>query len=280
MVSITKLSALAPLAAAAALLGPAGCNNDPGSGTLTINYQFGIGGSTCANEGVETIRVSFGDETETEPCNDDGQLVLSGVPARNYNDFVVEGIDAESITVRDNLAAPAGDESIEVIGGSSQDVDVTLTPTPASIELTFVLLDEDELQLPSLDSSVVESFDIRAAEGTNAALLDSSVAVDDLTSAKVIVPDENRSLDGERVDTVVINYTANGNDGQVDGDPMMAGAQPFSFEPPGDGRLIQIRITCIVDACEGVLMGTDMGGTVTTGGDSDTDSGTDSATSG
>ncbi len=280
MVSLTKLSALAPLAAAAALLGPAGCNNDPGSGTLTINYEFGIGGSSCANEGVETIRVSFGDEQESQPCSDDGQVVISGVPARKYNDFVVEGIDAEDITIRDNLTAPAEPGTIEVIGGSSQDVDVGLFPTPASIELTFVLLDEDELQLPSLDSSVVESFDVRAAQGTGAILLDSSVDVDQLTSAKVIVPDANRSLDGLRVDTVVIDYTANGSSGQVDGDPDATGPQPFTFDPPGDGRLIQIRITCIVDECEGILMGTDMGGTVTTGGDSDTDSGTDSATSG
>ncbi len=274
----TRLSALARLSLAAAVLTGAGCNNDPGDGTLTISYTFGIGGSSCAAEGVNTIRVRFGDEEREETCQDEGEIILSGVPAGNYSDFVVEGIDAEGVTIRDNLDTPTGDEAVEVIGGSSTTIDVTLTPTPAQIQITFFLNDANGLQLPSLDASEIDEFEVAAAEGTNAALLVTSIDVGTLDSAQVIVPDPDRDLDGERLDTIVISYDGGSGEVQVDGDPDTMGTQPFTFDPPGDGRLVQILVTCNGADCSGELMGV-TGGMVTGGGDSDTDDG-DSATSG
>ncbi len=275
MASITKFSALAPLAVAAALLGSAGCNNDPGSGTVTINYQFGIGSSSCTTEGVGTIRVSFGDEERTEICTDAGEIVLSGVEARNYNDFVMEGIDGEDITIRDNLDAPNDDESLEVIDGASTSIDVTLTPTPAQIEVTFILLDANGVPyVPSADVPI-DTFKVEAAEGSSSLLLEHEYTVSNLQSATNIVPDEERDLDGERVDTVVVSY----DDVQVDADPATAGLEAFTFDPPGDGRLIQIRVTCNGDMCSGELIDTDQGGTIP-GGGSDTDGDTDSGTGG
>lgn len=270
MASITKLSGLAPLATAALLLG-AGCNNDPGSGTLTINYQFGAIGSSCSAEGVTTLRVSVGDKEEEEPCSDDGEITLSGVGAGNYNNLVVEGVDAEGITVRDNLGNDDDDESVEVIGGSSTEKDVFLFPTPAEIELTLVLL-QDGLQLPSLDSSDIESFTVRATEGTNNLLLDSEVVIADLTLARTIVPDPERELNGEEVNTVVINAIVNGNAVPVDSDPNTSAIENFTFDPPGHGRLIEIRVECEGTDCSGSVQSTD-GGTMV-GGDPDTDSAT------
>ena len=272
MASMTNLSGLAPLATAALLLG-AGCNNDPGSGTLTINYQFGAIGSSCSAEGVTTVRVSVGGEVEEEACSDDGEITLSGVGAGNYNDLVVEGIDAEGITVRDNLGNDEDDEAVEVIGGSSTDKDVFLYPTPAEIELTLVLLDEDGLQLPSLDTSLIESFTVRATEGTNNLLLDSEVVIADLTSARTIVPDPDRQLNGEEVNTVVINAVVNGNVVPIDGDPSTTAIDNFTFDAPGHGRLIEIRIECEGSICTGTVQSTD-GGTMVTGGGSDTDGAT------
>jgi hypothetical protein len=271
MASITKLSGLAPLATAALLLG-AGCNNDPGSGTLTINYQFGAIGSTCQAEGVTNVRVTVGNDVEEEPCNDDGEITLSGVPAGNY-DLVVEGIDVEGITVRDNIGNDEDDERVEVIGGSSTDKNVLLFPTPAEIELTLVLLDEDGLQLPSLDTSMIESFSVRATEGTNNLLLDSEVVIADLTSARTIVPDPDRTLNGEEVNTVVINAIVNGAANPIDADPNTTAVENFTFEAPGHGRLIEIRIECQGSDCTGMVQSTN-GGTMVTGGASDTDSGT------
>jgi len=275
MASITKFSALAPLAVAAALLGSAGCNNDPGSGTVTINYRFGIGSSSCTTEGVGTVRVSFGDEERTEICSDAGEIVLSGVEARNYNDFVVEGIDGSDITVRDNLDAPDDDESLEVIDGASTSIDVTLTPTPAQIEVTFILLDANGVPyVPSADVPI-DTFTVEAAEGSSSLLLEHDYTVSNLQSATNIVPDEERNLDGERVDTVVVSY----DNVQVDADPSTTPLEAFTFDPPGDGRLIQIRVTCNGDMCTGELIDTDQGGTIP-GGGSDTDGDTDSGTGG
>ena len=275
MASNTKFSALAPLAVAAALLGSAGCNNDPGSGTVTINYRFGIGSSSCTSEGVGTIRLSFGDEVRSEICSDAGQIVLSGIEARNYNDFVVEGIDNEDITIRDNLDTPSDDESLEVIDGASTTVDVTLTPTPAQIEITFIFFDANGVPYVPSAEVPIDTFTVEAAEGSSSLFLEHDFTVASLESAVNIVPDENRDLDGERVDTVVVQY-----DGvQVDGDPATSGLDPFEFAPPGDGRLIQIRITCNGDMCTGELTDTDQGVDLT-GGGSDTDGDTDSGTGG
>ncbi len=272
MASITKFSALAPLAIA--LLGFAGCNNDPGSGTVTINYRFGIGSSSCTNEGVGTIRLSFGDESRSEICSDEGVIVLSGIEARNYNDFVVEGIDNEDITIRDNLDTPSDDESLEVIDGASTTIDVTLTPTPAQIEVTFILLDANGVPYVPSAQVPIDTFEVQAAEGSSSLLLEHEFTVANLESATNIVPDEQRDLDGERVDTVVVRY----DDIQVDGDSSTSAMDPFEFDPPGDGRLIQIRVTCEGEMCVGELVNTNEGVSVTGGGDTDGD--TDSGTGG
>lgn len=271
MASLTKI---APIALAAALLGSA-CNNDPGSGTLTINYQFGIGNSTCAVEGVDTIRVTFGNEEHSEACSEEGEIVLSGVDARNYSDFLVEGIDAEGVTIRDNLDDPHDDEAVEVIGGASTTIDVTMTPTPASIEVTFVLLDANGVPyVPSADVPI-DSFEVIAAEGSASPLLSHEYTVSNLESATNIVPDPERDLDGERVDTVVVRY-----DGiDVDGDPSTTAVEPFTFDPPGDGRVVKIRVTCNGDSCTGMLEGIE-GGSVTTGASGDTDGDTDGGSGG
>lgn len=275
MALLTKLSGIAPFAAAA-LMGMAGCNNDPGSGTLTLQYQFGVIGSTCAAEGVSSVRVSIGNEVDEEPCSEDGEVTISSVPAGNY-DVVVEGLDAEGITVRDNIGND-DDESVEVIGGSSQEHEVFLYPTPAEIELTLVLLDEDELQLPSLDSSQIEAFQVRASEGTNNLLLDGEVVIADLTSARTIVADPNRQLDGEEVNTIVLNAVIGSSIVPVDANLNTAAIENFTFEAPGHGRLIEIRVECVGTSCTGTVESTDEGTVVTGGGD--TDGGTDGATSG
>ena len=274
MASITKLSALAPLAVAT-LLGFAGCNNDPGDGSLTINYRFGIGTSSCSAEGVSSVRVSLGDESETRPCSDEGEITLTGVPARNYNDLLVEGIDAEGVTIRDNLDDPDDDERVEVIGGSSTSIDVTLTPTPAILELTIVQLAAPNTPYAPSEDPVYEDFEVIAAEGSASPLLIHVFEYSQLTSLTNYVPDPERDLDGDRVDTVVVNA----DDMQVDADPSTPEIDEFSFAPPGDGRTIKINVTCIAEACEGTVDIEAEPGAVT-GGGGDTDGDTDSGTGG
>ena len=271
MASITKLSALAPLAASIALLGA--CNNDPGSGTLTINNRFGIGTSDCQSEGVDTVRVSLGDETDTAVCSHDGEITLSGVAARNYNDLLVVGIDAMGVTIRDNLDDPDDDESVEVIGGSSTQLDVTLTPTPAIIELTTVQLAAPNTPYAPSETPVYEEFELVAAEGSESPMLTYAFDYSDLTSLTQEIPDEDREVDGERVNTIVVRA-----DGvQVDANTNTTVVDPFTFDPPGDGRTIRINVTCIAADCSGTVE-IDAVPDAVTGGGSDTEG--DSATSG
>lgn len=276
MASRILSSSLARFSLAAALLGATACNNDPGSGTLTIQYEFGIGGSSCSAEGVNSLRITLGDEQYDEPC-DDSEVTFSNLPARNYSNFIVEGLDLEGITVRDNLDAPDDDEAVEVIGGSSQVIDVRLTPTPATIEVTFILLDADGVPyVPSADIPV-ETITVEAAAGTNVSFLTHEFDISALAMARNVVPDPERDIEGDRVDTVVVEYEAGMGSVRIDGDPATDGVQPFTFEPPGFGRLVQITVTCNGDVCEGELMGTDAPAT-TGGGDSADDTGV--ATSG
>src|SRR5690349_19490371 len=117
--------------ATAALI--ASCNNGPNSGTLSVNYELGLQG-TCAGFGVETVKVTLdeGEYEEEEACDPANPILLTGVAAGNY-DVLVEGIDAEGFTVMDNIGGD-DDDSVEVVGGSDKELDVTLGDSPAQVQ--------------------------------------------------------------------------------------------------------------------------------------------------
>ena len=102
--------------AAIALVATA-CNSGPTSGTLTVNYQIGLG-DTCEENGIATVRVRLDGEYEEEAdCNPDDPIVLTGVAAGNY-DVLIHGLDATGTAVMDNLGPPDSDERVEIVGGS------------------------------------------------------------------------------------------------------------------------------------------------------------------
>ena len=70
---LVRLAAIALVATA--------CNNGPTSGTLTVNYQIGLG-DTCEENGIATVRVRLDGEYEEESdCNPADPIVGAAVPA-------------------------------------------------------------------------------------------------------------------------------------------------------------------------------------------------------
>jgi hypothetical protein len=241
-----------------------GCVQEEQSGTLTINYRFGAGAQTCeVSDAVQNVRITLdGQEFAEDPCDDSGSVTLPSVPAGNYASLVVEGVDAEGTTVRDNLDLPADDESVEVLGGKATTKDVTLTPTPALVRYQFVLLDDNGL--PYAPAAMIPIQEFRTAafrQGGNLQLLAQDFIVAMLASSQVDMADPNRDLVGTDLDFITVGVI--GENGGV------LSTLPFMFAPPGAGKLVLVKINCTGTACDGTVEV--MGGEIDpTGGETDT----------
>ena len=254
----------AVLAAAPLFVALTGCADEDQSGTLTINYQFGAGAASCADsDAVQTVRVTLdGMQFAEEACDDSGSISLPSVPAKNYGMLLVEGVDAEGTTVRDNLAPPAEDESVEVVGGSAVVKDVRLTPTPATVRYQFILLDENELPYAPAATIPIKEFRTEAfRQGGNLLLLGHTFIVDQLDTFLVDMPDPDRSIVGTDLDFVAV--------GIVDQNDALVSSQTVTFTPPGAGKLVLVRVRCLGTNCtaEEEIMGGEID---PTGGDTDT----------
>jgi hypothetical protein len=252
-------------------VGLAACADEEQSGNLTIHYELGASQSTCDEAAVEQVRASFTEDLdELELCNDEGDFTASGIPARSYNQFLLEGIDAEGVTVFDSLGDPA-QSKVTVTGGSTQMVEMFLTPTPAQIKVSFNLLNENGFGYSGQEQSPVTEFDVRAFDNDSPMLNHTFVVAQLEAVENNVIPDEARVLNGLRLNQVRINYVADGDQSVVDvmGEPL------FTFEPPGRGRVVDIIVECRADVCTGVLKDIEGGVDLTAGGDSATgDSGT------
>jgi hypothetical protein len=243
---------IAPLALAF-LCCAAGCADDNDPGNLTISYALGFNEQTCEAAGVVNVRANLNEISQIDPCSDTGDMLVSGVPARTYNDFLVEGVDAEGITIFDSLDM-SNPQSVTVHSGASQVVDTVLTATPAKISVVLALFDENMNPYLGTDTSPVTAVEVIALRGGGSSLHSHEFIVAE-SSNPLIVPDEGRAIAGDLVNGVRINYTANNADLTV----MVDGAASFSFDPPGHGRLVELRVECLGEVCTGMLLGTDMG---------------------
>lgn len=244
----------------------AACADEEQTGSVTIHYELGANVSTCSDEGVTEVRATFKEGVdELETCNDEGELVASNIPAGTYKMFLMEGIDAEGVTVYDSLGDP-DQATIKIVGGKTEEAEISLSPTPAQIRVSFNLLDEDGFAYTGQDESPVTEFEVRALDGNNE-MLRHTFMVSQLEMAQNnIVPDPGRDINGENLDGVRIDYDAgNGSD------PVMVegGGAVFMFTPPGNGRLVDIIVRCMADVCTGELKGIEEG-EITTGEDSAT----------
>lgn len=233
------------LCTGSALLG--GCVQEDQSGTLTVNYRFGGLGNSCEMEGVQDVRVSLdGVEYAEEPCDDAEGITLPAVPAKVYNNLLVEGVDAEGTTIRDNLDVPSDDESVEVLGGASQTKDVQLSPTPATLRFRFIVLDENGAPYPPAAQVPIQSFDVVAYEdGGNQVLISHEFVYAQLQTTTVDTPDPDRDLHGDDMDAVTVDI--------VDQQGADIEQLQFPMTPPGAGRLVLIEINCMGTSCMGEI---------------------------
>jgi hypothetical protein len=267
---IISLPVLARGFAALGLLALAACNNDPQSGGLTINYSFAPGVScTEDQEMVQDIRVEIGAEgmagSEVAACdNAGGEIVMSGVAAGSYDLFVF-GIDAEDDAVLDNLGGDMTDDRVEIIGGDTNPIDVTLGLVPARLEVGLVVNNDSFPAQCSSTEIMVKGVRAEAWDFDSADLLKShDFDLCDFDGFEA-VPDDDRDINGRRFDGVVIQ--------PIDASGNAVGPQiDFEFSGPvGAGKRARVSVECEGDACDVQLLDGDPGNTTsnpTTGDES------------
>lgn len=268
--AIAATSLAAPLTLAA-------CNNDPESGGLTVNYDFAPNVSCDQNqESVSEIRVEIGEEgmtaTQTADCdNAGGELVLTGVPAGSYDMFVL-GIDADGDAALDNLGGEITDDRVEVIGGDSKSVNVTLGLAPARLEVRFQVQVNDFATPCGSDNIQIKGLRAQAWDfNSSDQLLSHDFDLCDFDQF-LPVPDDEREINGRRFDAVVLQ-------------PLDASGAPFGTDieldlggPVGAGKLVQIDASC--DEGEGTCNATVLGGDPGPTTDTETPTGGDPSTGG
>lgn len=267
---ITAVAILASLGA---------CNNDPQSGGLTVNYDFAPSVSCDQNqENIVEIRVEVGEEgaeaTQTDSCdNAGGELVLPGVPAGSH-DLFVYGIDADGDAALDNLGGQPTDDRVEIIGGDSRTIDVTLGLAPARLEVRFQVSVNGFATPCGSDMIEIKGLRAEAWDGEGGSqFLSHDFDLCDF-DAYLPVPDEDREINGRRFDLVVLQ-------------PIDGNGAPFGTDieldlggPVGAGKLVQVDASCDEGqgTCQAMVLGGDPGPTTDT--DDPSGSGGDPATSG
>jgi hypothetical protein len=247
------------------LLALAACNNDPQSGGLTINYSFAQGVS-CNGfaENVVDVRIDIGAgemvPTESVACdNNGGEVVLAGVPAGNY-DLFAYGIDDADDAVLDNLGEEGEskgepDERVEIIGGDSKTMSVTLGLVPARLEVGLVVNNDS---FPAQCSSTEIMIKGVRAEAWDYSASDQLLSHDfDLCEFDGFetVPDEDRLINGRRFDNVVIQPLDAG------GNPVGVSSSLIFDQPVGAGKAARVSVVCEADACDVQLLGGEAGTT-------------------
>lgn len=249
----------------------AACNNDPGTGSLTVEYKLGLNGACDAFE-VSTVRVTLDDGKyqEEEPCDPTDPILITGVAADNY-EVLVEGVDVDGVTVMDNIGGES-DESVEVVGGSEVTHDVRLGETPAQVQVKWLKLVDGE---PSECAFVATKFfEVSAYHGATSFFPPHEFPCS-VPPGYQVLPDPGRAIDGKTLDGVLVSVLDENKD-EI-GDDLV-----FNFPPPGPGRAVQINITCdgpvSAPECTGVVVNDEA--PADTGVDGDSSGGADTGTGG
>lgn len=264
--SMCKPSSFRCLRAFAAIgvlpLALAACNNDPQSGSLTVEYNFPTGISCNEHqENVVDIRVDVGEvgsealASESVSCdNAGGEVVLTAVPAGNHDLFVLD-IDDEGDIVLDNLSGVTSDDRVEIIGGEPKNLSVDLGLTPARLEVRLAVEVEEFQVMCTSDMIEIKGLRVSAYDIDNAVTLHSHDFDLCEFNGYLAVPDEDRLINGRAFDTVTIEPLD-------DTGSAVGSAQEFLLGGPvGAGKLLQLDITCdgVANTCDVVVLGGDPG---------------------
>ena len=221
------------------------CNNDPGSGTLRVQYSFDS--FTSCNEDAENvvdITVELGDDvaTETVTCDNAGGEITISAPAGTY-DIVVQGIDDVGDAVIDNLNDPITDDRVEEIGGDDKDFPVELGLIPARLEVIMQVINTGS-GFPAMCGStdiMIHGLQVEAASAAGG-LKTHEFDLCDFTDI-VAVPDDDREINGRLFDRVFLQ-PLDGMGGSVGDEIEIQFAQAV-----GAGKSVRIALTCEGDAC-------------------------------
>lgn len=234
MTCTTAPNSRLPLAALALTFVGLACGGDDPTGAISVRYALGAT-NMCEGLDIQRVRVNVGDGTESaeQDCDPNQPIVIDSINAGNYP-LLVTAIDGAGITVMDNLGAPEDDDTVEVVGGSSREVDAMLSATPASIGVKwFNSLDGEPAECQFV---VTKTFQVIAYESNG----NSQLLSHDFDCVKppgfAIVPDPTREINGQDLDTIQVRL--------LDEDDSQLTSVTFEFDPPGPGRQVEITLNC------------------------------------
>jgi hypothetical protein len=234
---MTSASFSIRIALAVTALSATACNNDPATGSLSVAYRLGPGlACDSVDPPIANVRITLdGDKyDEEEACDPDAPIVFTGVAAGNY-DVLAEGIDAEGVTVMDNVAGLSADDKVEVVGGSDKEHNVTLADTPAQVQVRWTTFVDGQFAQCAFATS--KYFEVTAFHGANP-FFDAYRFDCEVPPGYQALPDPMREIDGKTLSAVVIRVLDENQD--PIGDEMLFD----DFDPPGPGRAVKIDITC------------------------------------
>lgn len=222
---------------ASLLLAALACGGDDPTGSVSVSYSIGAS-NNCATLDVQRIHVDIGEgEKSTEAdCDPSQPIIIDGINAGNYP-LLVTAIDSMGITVMDNLDAPEDDDNVEVVGGSSREVDVALAATPATIGLKWLLTLDGEAGLDCQTILATKALQVVAYENSGTSVL----LTHDFDCKKEVpgfaqVDDPDRDINGQNLDAVKVRLLDDSNAELT--------SETFEFASPGPGRAVEITITC------------------------------------
>jgi len=268
------LAALLPLA-----LSATGCGDDPGDGSVVVDYGFGLGTSCddpfgTGDQTVTQVRVTLTNGStvfeKSALCGPD-DITIDGVKQGNY-DVLIEGLDDDGDTIADNINIPSDDdESVSVSEGSTANVNADINPTPALIEVALVINDTDGFAL-MCDSAPLKFFEVTAVGIGQPSQHTAELDYCTHGSGFQPVPDEMRMVNGLLMNRVDI-------DAQDSNMNSIAEMQFPLGGVIGAGKTVRINVTCTETDCDGALSfpegnapadgGGDTGDGGETGGDDD-----------
>jgi hypothetical protein len=229
----------------ATVLSSAGCKDDTETGSLTIEYQLGKASNTCDSESVDTVQATLGDGDyeEDSPCGSD--VIFSDVPSGTYS-LLVQAIDSDGFAVMDNVE-DEDTQQVEVLGGSSRDVEAQLAAAPARLYIRWSLtVDNFQANCTEVDT---KKFEVEVWSEADELLLMDTLDCDapkdeDRGEGYSRIEDPDREIQGSSVVEVDVQPQTAGGDSV--GDPVV-----FVFAPPGRGRELSFTLECVDDVCTG-----------------------------
>lgn len=221
---------------------------DPDPGNLLVAPQLGPT-DDCEQFGVATVRArldpSGDDEFEAQEAACGSDLLFERLPAGRYS-LLVEGVDADGLTIMDNGGDPDS-VRISVPAGGEAEIPALLTATPAKLHVRWRLfLSEGVPAQCTHPDLTIAAFRVAAWDAVGDRLMEAELECEEPPDDNLgyhAIPDPDRLIRGTQVALVDVSPIDDRGD-LVDGQSF-----DFQFEEPGPGRSLFFTVDCTLDAC-------------------------------